>query len=187
MPYSPDSRNKRGRKSLLKGETWKNEEMKSGACSLDSQHTVTRNFIHGRGGPSSVGRAGKNRRKIYMHCSSFKPNKQFMKRHTLNEIYPSNWYFWTFFLDYKNWWKHNSKNSSLRFYTYFAHKWDNKIYSWEWSHNSATVATPLGINAHMGTLANINCITCHLSIFPKRTSMKRQLNVFVFDLFTNIC
>lgn len=34
------------------------EQMKRGVNSLGSQHTVTRNFIHGRGGPSSVGRAG---------------------------------------------------------------------------------------------------------------------------------
>lgn len=34
------------------------EQMKRGMNSLGSQHTVTRNFIHGSGGPSSVGRAG---------------------------------------------------------------------------------------------------------------------------------
>lgn len=35
---------------------------RGGAYLLGSQHTVTRNFIHGRGGPSSVGRAGRRRR-----------------------------------------------------------------------------------------------------------------------------
>lgn len=37
--------------------------MKRRVYSLGSQHTVTRNFIHGRGGPSSVGRAAKNETK----------------------------------------------------------------------------------------------------------------------------
>ena len=37
--------------------------MKRGVYSLGSQHTVTRNFIHDRGGPSSAGRAGRTRQK----------------------------------------------------------------------------------------------------------------------------
>lgn len=37
--------------------------MKGGVYSLGSQHTVTRSFIHGSGGPSSVGRAGENKKR----------------------------------------------------------------------------------------------------------------------------
>lgn len=37
--------------------------MKGGVYLLGSQHTVTRSFIHGSGGPSSVGRAGENEKR----------------------------------------------------------------------------------------------------------------------------
>lgn len=97
MPFSPDSRNKRGRESLWKGEAWKKEQMKRGVYSLGSQHTVTRNFIHGRGGPSSVGRAGKNkeRERFKYAAHLLKPDKRFVKRHMrmLNEISTSNLLF----------------------------------------------------------------------------------------------
>lgn len=71
--------------------------MKRGVYSLGSQHTVTRNFIHGRGGPSSVGRAGKNKERDRFKYAAhlLKPDKQFIKRHMhmLNEIFPSNLLF----------------------------------------------------------------------------------------------
>lgn len=43
----------------MKGRT----DEKRSVYSLGSQHTVTRNFIHGRRGPSSVGRARKNKKR----------------------------------------------------------------------------------------------------------------------------
>lgn len=75
MLYSPCSRDVRGReKSVLVYKLGAGVSMKEttdeevwalcrGVYSLGAQHTVTRNFIHGRGGPSSVGRAGKNMEK----------------------------------------------------------------------------------------------------------------------------
>ena len=47
---------------LYKGESMKGRTDEK--YSLGSQHTVTRNFIHGRGGPSSVGRAREKERQI---------------------------------------------------------------------------------------------------------------------------
>lgn len=44
---------------------------KTNVYSLGSQHTVTRNFIHGRGGPSSVGRAGKSKTKEGLEYAAY--------------------------------------------------------------------------------------------------------------------
>ncbi|TNN75767.1 hypothetical protein EYF80_014130 [Liparis tanakae] len=47
--------------------------MKRGVYSLGSQHTVTRSFIHGRGGPSSAGSAGTTRHRGLNTLLTVKP------------------------------------------------------------------------------------------------------------------